>query len=53
MISLSTDRLTQKAKDPKKQEAILSRLHIAQPKKRDNIERPAFVPDSVLQGLKH
>lgn len=33
-------RLTQKAKDPKKADAILNRLHIAQPKKRDNIDRP-------------
>jgi nucleolar GTP-binding protein len=40
-------RLTQKAKDPKKAEAILNRLHIAEPKKRDNIDRPAIVPDSV------
>ena len=45
-------RLTQKAKDPKKQEAILGRLHIAQPKKRDNIDRPAFVPETVLKGVK-
>lgn len=45
-------RLTQKAKDPKKQEAILNRLHIAEPKKRDNVERPSVVPDSVLKGLK-
>lgn len=43
-------RLTQKAKDPKKQEAILNRLHVAQPKKRDNIERPSFVPEAVLNG---
>ena len=30
-------RLTQKAKDPKKAEAILNRLHIAEPKKRDTL----------------
>ena len=34
-------RLTQKAKDPKKAEAILHRLHVAQPKKRDNVDRPS------------
>lgn len=45
-------RLTQKAKDPKKQEAILNRLHIAEPKKRDNLDRPSAVPQTVLQGLK-
>lgn len=45
-------RLTQKAKDPKKAEAILNRLHIAEPKKRDNQDRPAIVPDSVHQGIK-
>lgn len=45
-------RLTQKAKDPKKAEAILNRLHIAEPKKRDNIDRPSMVPDSVKQGIK-
>lgn len=44
-------RLAQKAKDPKKAEAILNRMHIAQPKKRDNLDRPTTVPDSVLQGL--
>ena len=45
-------RLTQKQKDPKKQEAILNRLHIAQPKKRDNIDRSANIPDTVLKGVK-
>jgi len=45
-------RLTQKAKDPKKAEAILNRLHIAEPKKRDNVDRPAIVPDSVKKGVK-
>lgn len=45
-------RLTQKAKDPKKAEAIMNRLHIAEPKKRDNVERPAIVPESVLLGVK-
>lgn len=37
-------RLTQKAKDPKKAEAILNRLHVANPKKRDNLDRPDAVP---------
>lgn len=45
-------RLTQKAKDPKKQEAIMNRLHIAEPKKRDNIDRPSNIPDTVIKGLK-
>jgi nucleolar GTP-binding protein len=45
-------RLTQKAKDPKKAEAILNRLHVAEPKKRDNMTRPEIIPDTVLQGLK-
>ena len=45
-------RLTQKAKDPKKAEAILNRLHIAEPKKRDNIARPEVIPDTVHKGLK-
>ena len=45
-------RLTQKSKDPKKAEAILNRLHISEPKKRDNIDRPAIVPDSVIRGDK-
>ena len=49
---LMDHRLTQKGKDPKKQEAIMNRLHVAQPKKRDNLDRPAFVPDTVLKGLK-
>jgi nucleolar GTP-binding protein len=45
-------RLTQKAKDPKKAEAIIAKLHVAQPKKRDNKERDAFVPQTVIQGVK-
>ena len=45
-------RLTQKAKDPKKAEAILHRLHVAQPKKRDNVDRPTQVPQTVLDGVK-
>lgn len=45
-------RLTQKAKDPKKAESLMNRLHISQPKKRDNVDRPALIPDTVKQGLK-
>lgn len=45
-------RLTQKAKDPKKAEAILNRLHVTQPKRRDNVARPENIPDSVHKGLK-
>lgn len=53
-------RLTQKAKDPKKSEAILNRLHIAQPKKLPNnnnnntavLEREICIPDSVIKGIK-
>lgn len=45
-------RLTQKAKDPKKAEAIINKLHIAQPKKRDNVMRDTTVPETVLQGVK-
>jgi nucleolar GTP-binding protein len=40
-------RLTQKYKDPKKVESIISRLHITQPKKRDNHDRPTIIPDTV------
>jgi len=45
-------RLTQKAKDPKKAEAIMDKLHVAQPKKRDNKVREVTIPDTVLQGVK-
>lgn len=45
-------RLTLKAKDPKKAEAIMNKLHIAQPKKRDNVVRDSTVPDTVGKGLK-
>lgn len=45
-------RLTQKSKDPKKNEAIMNRLHISQPKKRDNVDRPAFIPETVIKGVK-
>lgn len=45
-------RLTQKAKDPKKAEQIMNRLHVGQPKKRDNIDREVSIPDTVLSGVK-
>lgn len=45
-------RLAQKSKDPKKEQAILNRLHIAKPRKRDNVDRPAMIPDTVLKGVK-
>lgn len=45
-------RLTQKTKDPKKEQAIMNRLHVAQPKKRDDIERPTNIPQSVIDGVK-
>lgn len=45
-------RLTLKAKDPKKAEAIMNKLHISQPKKRDNIVRDATIPDTVIRGVK-
>lgn len=45
-------RLIQKSKDPKKVEAIMNRLHIAEPKKKDTIERPSVIPETVLKGIK-
>lgn len=45
-------RLTQKAKDPKKAEAIMNKLHVAQPKKRDNKVREITIPDTVTRGVK-
>ena len=45
-------RLTQKGKDPKKAEALMARLHIAQPKKRDALDRPPVIPESVRLGLR-
>jgi len=45
-------RLTQKTKDPKKEQAIMNRLHVAQPKKRDDIERPVNIPQTVIDGVK-
>ena len=45
-------RLTLKAKDPKKAEAIMSKMFVAQTKKRDNVVRDSFVPDTFLKGLK-
>lgn len=49
---LMDSRLAQKAKDPKKAEAIMSKLHMAVPKKRDNVVRDITIPDTVKQGLK-
>lgn len=45
-------RLTQKAKDPKKAEQIMNRLHVAQPKKRDNMDRSVVIPETVIMGVK-
>jgi len=45
-------RLTLKAKDPKKAEAIMAKLHVANPKKRDNKVRDVHIPDTVVQGVK-
>ena len=45
-------RLTQKAKDPKKAEAIMEKLHVAEPKKRDNRVREAAIPQTVVDGVK-
>ena len=41
-------RLTLKAKDPKRAEAIMAKLHVAHPKKRDNKVRETTIPDTVL-----
>ncbi|XP_031641111.1 nucleolar GTP-binding protein 1 [Contarinia nasturtii] len=41
-------RVAQKSRT-KKVEGILNRLHVAEPQKRDNIERPPCIPDSVLK----
>ena len=30
----------------------MNRLHISMPKKKDNIERPPCVPETVLKGIK-
>lgn len=43
-------RLTQKAKNPKKAESILNKVYVANPRKKDNKERPPVIPQSVLQG---
>lgn len=45
-------RLTQKAKDPKKAEAIVNKINITQPKKQDVVARPDCIPTSVISGLK-
>lgn len=45
-------RLTQKAKDPKKAQAIMDKLHVAEPKKRDNKLRETNIPDTVVAGVK-
>ena len=45
-------RLTQKAKDPKKAQAIMDKLHVAEPKKRDNRVRDNAIPDTVTAGVK-
>lgn len=43
------DRVTQKISvGGKRIEDVLNRLHLAVPKARDNVERPAFVPQLVL-----
>ena len=45
-------RLTLKARDPKKAETIMNKLHVSQPKKRDNVVRETTIPESVVKGVK-
>jgi len=33
----------------KKADGILNRIHVAEPKKRDTVERPAFIPEAVFR----
>lgn len=33
--------------------SIINRIHVAQPKPRDDIARPPFIPDAVKQKTKH
>lgn len=44
-------RLETKAKG-QKMNTILNRLHVSQPKARDEVERKPFIPDSVANGLR-
>jgi len=44
-------RLSNKAKEEKKVDSILNRIHVAMPKKKDDKERPVFIPETVTQGL--
>lgn len=45
-------RVEQKTKGPKA-DAILQRLHVAQPQKRDDIERKRFVPEGLADRKKY
>lgn len=45
---LLAHRVELKIKAPKFDD-VLNRLHMAEPQKRDNKERPAFIPKSVLE----
>jgi nucleolar GTP-binding protein len=45
-------KLTQKAKDPKKAEGILNRMHVSKPKKRGGVTVKSNIPDSVALGVK-
>lgn len=44
-------RLTQKSKNPKKAESILNRVYVANPVKKDKIERPPTIPTTFVDGL--
>lgn len=43
-------RLTQKAKDPKKAESVLNRVHVSVPKG-DEVARPTIIPRSVREKV--
>jgi nucleolar GTP-binding protein len=32
---------------------VINRIHVAQPKARDDVERPAFIPDAVKEKKKY
>merc|ERR1712000_417940 len=44
-------RLSKKHLGEKKNDNILTRLYVAQPKTRDNIDRPSFIPQSVIDEM--
>lgn len=50
---LLASRMEQKLKGAARVNSVLNKIHVSQPQQRDEIERPAFIPDAVKKVMKY